>query len=98
MGLAGETGDRDVKMRPQDLAKQCVEAINFWPENADVATITVVLPKGWKAPPKFPRRTLLCINSSGQKVYSLSAMNVLAWLAANGLVDVAAASVSPSRS
>lgn len=80
-------------MQPHELAKQCAEAINFWTDNggAEHATITLVLPKGWKPPPKFPRRTLLCENSSRERVYSFSAMDVLAWLAANGLVNVEAA-------
>lgn len=81
-------------MQPAELAEQCVKAINFWKDDPDQATITIVLPKGWKAPPKFPRRELLCENPGGQRVYSLSAMNVLAWLAANNLVDVEAKSES----
>jgi hypothetical protein len=76
-------------MRPEELAKKCVDAINFWKDNPDQAIITIVLQKGWKAPPKFPRRTLLCENSKTERVYSVSAMNVLAWLAANGFVKVA---------
>jgi hypothetical protein len=79
-------------MQPVELAEQCVNAINFWKDDPDQATITLVLPKGWKAPPKFPKRKLLCENHGGQRVYSLSAMNVLAWLAANGLVAVASKS------
>lgn len=72
-------------MKPADLAKQCVDAINLWGNDAEHAIITLVLPKGWKAPPKFPRRNLL---DREQRIYSLSAMNVLAWLAANGMVSV----------
>lgn len=77
-------------MKPADLAAQCVSAMNFFIANnypADEATITLVLPRRWRAPPKFPRRELLC-DQGEQKVYSLSAMDVLAWLAANGLVKV----------
>lgn len=72
-------------MKPAELAKQCVDAINF---RGNQALITVVLPKGWKAPPKFPRRRLLMENSMGELVYRLSAMNVLAWLVANKMVGM----------
>ena len=80
-------------MKPAELAAQCAQAINWCTEigtPAEDAGITVVLPKGWKAPPKFPRRELLCVNDRGERVYRLSAVNVLAWLAANGLVIVEA--------
>lgn len=83
--------DQQKRIASARMAKQCADAINFYTragERGDLATISLVLPKGWKPPPKFPRRTLLCVNSRGERVYSLSAMNVLAWLAANGLVDV----------
>lgn len=79
-------------MQPADLAKQCADSISAYTQmgvDTKHAMVTLVLPKGWKAPPKFPRRTLLS-DVGGQKIYSLSAMNVLAWLAANGLVKVEA--------
>lgn len=79
-------------MKTAELAEQCVKAINFGGDDAERATITIVLPKRWKAPPKFPKRELLCENANGENVYSCSAMNVLAWLAANGLVNIASAS------
>ena len=50
--------------------------------------MTMVLPRGWKLPPKFPRGELLCENSDGHKVYSFDPIKVLAWLAANKLVTV----------
>ena len=77
-------------MAPDQLAKQCADAINFYTtagQSAELAMVTLVLPKGWKAPPKFPRRTLLS-DVGGTRVYSLSAMNVLAWLAGNNLVQI----------
>jgi hypothetical protein len=76
-------------VQPHELAKQCVDAMNFWKDDPEKAIITLVLPTGWKAPPKFPRRKLL---DEHLRIYSLSAMNVLAWLAANGLVAVASKS------
>lgn len=72
------------------MAAQCAKAINWYTEHgwpAEQATITVVLPRKWKAPPKFPKRELLCVNSQTEAVYSLSAMNVRAWLVANSLVE-----------
>jgi hypothetical protein len=76
-------------VQSHELAKQCVDALNLWGDDTEKAIITLVLPKGWKAPPKFPRRKLL---DEHLRIYSLSAINVLAWLAANGLVDVASKS------
>ena len=42
-----------------------------------------------KLPPRFPRGELLYRDDDGD-VYSFSPMEVLAWLAANGLVTVVA--------
>lgn len=43
--------------------------------------MTLVTPKGFKPPPKFPRGELLCVNSDGERVRSYSASRVLKWLA-----------------
>ena len=48
--------------------------------------MTMVLPKPFKRPPKFPRGELMCENSDGRNVYSFDPVRVLAWLVANGLV------------
>jgi hypothetical protein len=80
-------------MKPVELAEQCARSITFCTEAgipSKEAGITVVLPKGWKPPPRFPRRELLAVNPRGERVYRLSAVNVLAWLAGNGLVTVEA--------
>ncbi len=50
--------------------------------------MTLVLPRGSKLPPKFPRGELLCVNSERDRVYSFDPVKVLAWLAANELVKV----------
>lgn len=76
-------------MNPVQLAAQCVKSMNFWKGEPEKAIVTLTFPKGWKAPPKFPRRELLCDNGKS-KVYAVSAMNVLAWLAANNLIKVEA--------
>lgn len=80
------------------LAAQCAESINFCSQAGfptEQARITVVTPKGWKAPPKFPRGELLQVKEDGARVRSLPAMNVLAYLAAHGWVKVAASSCGP---
>ncbi len=40
----------------------------------------LVLPKGMKMPPKFPRGEILCENSDGDTVKRFSAERVLKWL------------------
>lgn len=77
-------------MKPELLAQQCAASINTWTqvgEDPQHARVTLVIPKGWKPPRKFPRRELLS-EINGQRIYSVSAMNLLAWLAGNGLVKV----------
>jgi hypothetical protein len=78
-------------MKPDDLAKRCVENINFntlngWP--AEDAGVLLTTPKGWKPPPRFPRGRLNIVKPDGTRVWHFKAMNVLAWLAGNGLVNV----------
>lgn len=48
--------------------------------------MTLVLPKCFKRPPKFPRGELLCENSRNERVYSFDPVRILAWLTANGFV------------
>lgn len=75
-------------MSPQEMANLCATSINSATEFGlpiEEARIVVVLPKGWKPPPKFPRRTLLSVNQKNERVYQLSAVNVLAWLMAHRL-------------
>lgn len=64
------------------MAKDAAEAIQAG------TNMTIVLPRPWKRPPKFPRGELLCENSDGRNVYSFDPLKILAWLAANGLVKV----------
>lgn len=73
-------------MTPESMAADAVQAINA------NQRMSLVRPKGMKMPPRFPRGELLCENHSGSRVYSYDPTRVLAWLAANGLVKVAAAS------
>lgn len=78
-------------MNPQQLANQCVAAMNSTTAMKlpmKDARITLTTPKGWKAPPKWPRGDLYQVKDDGRRIWGFSAMNVLAWLAGNGLVKV----------
>jgi hypothetical protein len=69
-------------MTPQEMAQQAADAVNAGQR------MSMVRPKGMKMPPKFPRGELLCENHTGSRVYSYDPLRVLAWLAANNLVQV----------
>lgn len=73
-------------MTPSQMAQEAAAAINAG------TAMTLVLPKCFKRPPKFPRGELLCENSDGKNVYRFDPERVLAWLAANGLVKLNIAS------
>lgn len=78
-------------MNPADLAALCVQNINFATEHKlpfEDTRITIVTPKGWKAPPRFPRGEILQAKEDGSRVRSLPAANVLAWLSANKLIKL----------
>jgi hypothetical protein len=68
-------------MTPEQMAKDAAEAISAG------TRMTLVLPKCFKPPPKFPRGELLCENHDGRNVYSFDPLRVMAWLVANRLVD-----------
>ncbi len=44
------------------------------------ANITLVLPKGFKAPPRFPRGYLLQVKDDGSRLRSFPATKLLAWI------------------
>jgi hypothetical protein len=78
-------------VNPAQLTQQCVTTINGSTKiglKMEDATILVVTPKGWKAPPKFPRGTIVQWKEDGSRVRYLPAAKVLAWLAGNGFVNV----------
>lgn len=78
-------------MTPVALVERCVESINALAAlkmPMKDAHIAIVTPKGWKAPPRFPRGEIVQWKEDGSRVRYLPAMNVLAWLAANGFVKV----------
>lgn len=78
-------------MKPFDLAKLCVDSMNSGTQlglKASEARVCLVTPPKWKAPPKFPRGEIVQAKEDGSRVRYLSAMNVLAWLVANGMVSM----------
>jgi hypothetical protein len=52
---------------------------------AECERMTLVIPRGWKRPPKFPRGELLCENSDGENVYSFDPRRILAWV--DGVIE-----------
>lgn len=81
------------------LAKQCADNINSCTSVGLAATdamILVVTPKGWKAPPKFPRGQIVQWKEDGSRVRYLPAMNTLAWLAANFDIKIDARTIEPA--
>lgn len=75
-----------------DLAKRCVENINFCTLNKmpiEDAAILITTPKGWKAPHKFPRSEITTVNpNTGERVRRISAMRLLAYLVGNNLTNL----------
>jgi len=71
-------------MTPEQMAADAMAALQAG------TGMTLVLRRGFKRPPKFPRGVLLCENHDGSRVYRFDPVRVLAWLAANGLVKVVA--------
>lgn len=69
-------------MTPQEMTLLCVAALN---EAPPATGIPIVMKKGWKRPPKFPRGELLCETERG-RVYRINPMKLLSWLATNGFV------------
>lgn len=78
-------------MTPNELAASCVKAINATTGMGlpmAQANIPITTPKGWKAPPKFPRGEIVQVKEDGTSIRYVSAMNVLAWMTANGMVKL----------
>jgi hypothetical protein len=73
-------------MQPAQLAAQCAESINACTTvglSMDDAAVLVTTPKGWKAPPRFPRGEIVQWKEDGTRVRYLPAARLLAWLAAH---------------
>lgn len=69
-------------MSPTDLARDAAEAL------AAGTHMTLVRRRGAKTPKGFPRGELLCENADGRNVYSYDPLRVLAWMKANGFVEI----------
>jgi len=78
-------------MTPHELAQKCADALHSAAEFGlpqEQAMVLLVLPKGWKPAPRFPRGKTAQWKPDGSRVVYFNALNVLAWLAAHGLVNV----------
>jgi hypothetical protein len=74
-------------MTPDQMKEACDTVINSYKSMdlpTDKANISLVTPKGWKAPPKFPRGYLLQVKDNGDRIWHFPAVRVLAWLTAAG--------------
>lgn len=70
-------------MGPTEMEKMCLDSIEGAREFCipeDKAVLSLVTPKGWKAPPKFPRGYLLQVKEDGSRVSHFPAQRVLAWV------------------
>ncbi|SHH03386.1 hypothetical protein [Bradyrhizobium erythrophlei] len=52
------------------------------------AQILVTTPKGWKAPPRWPRGTIVQVKEDGRRIRYVPSLKLLAWLGGNGLVNI----------
>jgi hypothetical protein len=74
----------------KELAEQCVDSINHPDRSPGAPLITLA----WKGKCPFPRsgwprmKRMLCVNRNGEKVAHYDARNVLAAMAAHGLIKV----------
>ena len=74
-------------MTPEEMATTAASAIQ------DKTRLTMVVPRPWKnRPRKFPKGILLC-QQEKSNVYSFDPLNVIAWLASNGLIKVIATTI-----
>lgn len=70
-------------MSPAEMEKLCDESIANTLELGfpiEQAHLTMVTPKGFKAPPKFPRGYLLQVKDDGRRIWSFRADRVRAWI------------------
>ncbi len=74
-----------------ELALQCVDSINHPDRSAGEAPLITLT---WKGKCPFPRKNwprakrILCVNRAGEKTAHYDARNVLAAMAAHGLVKI----------
>ena len=73
-------------MTPTELEKLCDESIASTVDlgfHAKQANVMLTTPRGWKAPPKFPRGYLLQVKDDGRRIWSYRAERVKAWVRSN---------------
>jgi hypothetical protein len=78
-------------VKPQELANVCAKSISeatLLGLPVENVTALLVIPKGFKPPPKFPRGRTVQWKEDGSRVCYFNAVNLLAWLVGNGLAQV----------
>ncbi|WP_242221661.1 hypothetical protein [Shinella zoogloeoides] len=79
-------------MTPTQMESACNDVIASY-KSMDLpyekANITLVTPRGWKPPPKFPRGYLLQVKEDRSRLWHFPAVRVLAWLRSNNLLGAA---------
>lgn len=80
----------EVMAAGRKMAEACARSIRNAQELGlplDKAEVTLSFPLKWKAPPGFPRRTLLS-QADGRGNYAVNCFRLLAWLEAARLVEL----------
>ncbi|MDO3431167.1 hypothetical protein QWJ46_00570 [Rhizobium sp. CBN3] len=70
-------------MSPAEMEQLCLNSMTGAKDfggTEDTAVITLVTPKGWKAPSKFPRGYLLQVKDDGSRLWHFKSKRVLQWL------------------
>lgn len=78
-------------MKPQEMANMCAKTISeatLLGVPIENCTVLLIIPKGFRPPPKFPRGTAVQWNRDGSRLCYFNAVNLLAWLVGNGLAAV----------
>lgn len=74
-------------MSPAEMKAACDTVIASY-KSMDLpiekAQITLVTPKGFKNPPKFPRGCLLQVKEDGRRIWHFNAIRILAWIKSVG--------------
>jgi hypothetical protein len=78
-------------MTPIEMAQSCAQAIQATQQfggDMKEAALRLTMPGPWKPPKRFPRGRLDIVHDDGRRVFCFSAVNVLAWLVGNEMVEV----------
>jgi hypothetical protein len=69
----------------RDIARECAESLRARERlglSAEEASVCLVVPKGWKPPPGFPRGSMVQVRPDGARVCYFPALRLSAWLVA----------------